>query len=183
MKFVNRVLGLGLLLAPQLALGGNGGAIVHAPFASAVPGIGGLGLVTLGVLLGVLAARLIRRPQGSGSKLMISAFAVAALASGASGVKLIGDAKAGMTMLAMVLSGGGTVELPDENDCFQVFNDTTVTQQIIDVQGYPPAILTACTNGGVSNGGVYRGTCSESPSTVLNVGDFCDIQVNLPVPP
>lgn len=177
-----------LALSSSAAMAGfNGGAgiIMHAPHGNPVPAIGGIGLVALALLLSVAAVRLFKRSGTDGSKFLIAAMGVAVLVSGASGLKVMNDAYALTSpKINLKVDSGGTVTIPDTNGCYEVLNTTNLPQSITDIQANLGWVLTAC-NGGVPskagakpaimNGGGFQGTCSDSPSTLLEVGEFCEI--------
>lgn len=182
-----------LALASNAAIAGSSGMILHEPFATPVPAIGGVGLVALAMLLSVVAVRLFKRSGAEGSKFLITAIGVTALAAGSGGVKLISDAQAVYVLngVPLVVNSGGAVDVPDAANCYSVFNDTDVQQRITQLQPGPGWAFVPCdmlvmvqgggqggmpfANGGLLNGGGFRGTCNDNPGTVLGVGDFCTI--------
>ncbi|MCB1865557.1 MAG: midcut-by-XrtH protein [Chromatiales bacterium] len=188
MKPIHRIIGTlaGVFTSSSVSAGGAG-IIVHEPFARQVPTASGIALVALALLLATLAFRLVRRPSGSGSRFLTLAIAVTAVAAGGSGVKLISDAAAVMPTLNMINATGGEVSVPGVEECFAVANTTVYPQQITEIMSNPPYLLTSCGNGGtvtgaanggmMANGGTFVGTCTASPGTVLNPGQFCEIYV------
>lgn len=167
------------LTSLEVAAGGNGGAgmIYHEPFARQVSTASGIALVALALLLATLAFRLVRRPSGEGSRFLTLAIAATAIAAGGSGVKLIGDARAAVA-IQLLSSSGGIANIPDFENCHLVNNGTPVAQQITQLLATPPWILSPCP----SNGGGFYETCNDSPGTVLNPGQTCEIYANDPVP-
>ncbi|MCB1865558.1 MAG: midcut-by-XrtH protein [Chromatiales bacterium] len=156
---------------------GGAGMIIYEPFARQVPTFGGFALVALALLLATVAFRLVRRPSGDGSRFLTLAIAATAIAAGGSGVKLIGDARAAVA-IQLLSSSGGIANIPDFENCHLVNNGTPVAQQITQLLATPPWILSPCP----SNGGGFYETCNDSPGTVLNPGQTCEIYANDPVP-
>jgi len=182
--FSSAILFVSLLSISSLATAGlNGGGILIAyqpAVAASIPTLGGFGLVMLTLLLAVVAVRMIKNQQNSGTTWLLTAICVTALATGSSGIKLISDAYAMYNTEYMTSDSGGTVTVGSLG-CTHVFNDTSVTQEIINIDS-GEYFVGSCANGGSSaNGGSYRGTCSDNPSTSLNVDDYCEIQVYPPV--
>ncbi|MGV6826628.1 MAG: midcut-by-XrtH protein [bacterium] len=172
---------LGLLLTPAVSLAGNGGSILYRPLANAVPTTGGMALVVLAALLGLIGFRMMKQREQAGTNWLVAAIAVSAMVSAGSGVKLINDAYAIPSVYPMTNEGGGVVDLPSSGGCWIVQNQTTVTQQIIDViPDNPGVVLGACSNGGapLANGGAYRGTCNDDPGTILGEAEICDIEIS-----
>ncbi|MCB1865554.1 MAG: midcut-by-XrtH protein [Chromatiales bacterium] len=174
---------VGGLLGASTAVAGNGGMIVHVPYAQQVPTVGGFALVALALLLATLAFRLVRRPGTGGSRFLMLAITIGAVATGGSGIKLIGDAAATISDLEMTSASGGTVIVPDFETCYPVNNVSGTTQRIINIEAYPGWALGPCdaNGGGHSNGGSFVGTCSDSPGTVLKPGQHCEIYASTEV--
>ncbi|MGV6826629.1 MAG: midcut-by-XrtH protein [bacterium] len=180
---VQRFLGILVMLSvPAVSFAGNGGSILYRPVANAVPTTGGMALIVLAALLGLIGFRMMKQREQAGTNWLVAAIAVSAMVSAGSGVKLISDAYATYGVYPMTEAGGGQVVLPFVKgpECIIVQNQTTSPQEIYDIQPDGSHILGACANGGVviANGGEYRGTCSDDPSTILGSGEICDIEIS-----
>ena len=123
----------------------------------------------------LVAFRLLKDRPHSGTKLVIAVAAITALATGAGGIKLVADAHAIPTSWCMTNADGGTLTIPS-GGTFQVFNDTSVTQEIKKIEN-------TCLNGGFNgavaqvqalNGGTSKGTCAVSTTLAPNT-EYCEI--------
>ncbi len=182
-KIIPTLSALGALLAAPIAnAGATGGTIIYGP-ASAVPTLSGGLLIALALLMAAIAFRMLRAQSRSGARMLVWATAVGALASGASGVKLISDAHAvvvhGYTV-ELTSETGGTINISDGPST--LVNTSGVTLQILQMNPAPGCVLdNPLLNGGapMNGGGVSRGQCSASPSsTVLNNGDSCEVLIS-----
>ncbi len=194
------LIGLGVLLAGNAASAGVPGTITHGPLsATAVPTMGGYALILLAVLMLLVVARLLRDRQLKGSQFMLAALVTGAIASGASGIKLVSEAYAVPLPNPISLDNpaGGTLSLGPDLNC--VTNSTGIAQQILDIQlgGLIANNGGGPVNGGMMNGGSYEcpdgsienaGTmpvpeCSDAPPTVLQPDDTCAVFNSILLPP
>lgn len=158
----------------QSMAGNNGGvgAITHAPFSTAVPGLSGLALIVLALLLAVVAVRFLRGKSAGANPLLVGATLVTALAVGGSGIKLVSDANAVIVdSINMELSSGGTVIVPFPG-YWQINNVTGIQQKLTSIEVDPGCFISEV-NGG--NAGSDLGNCEVG----LNMGDddYCYINV------
>lgn len=190
-KFILRTLTPLLLLAgtslsANVFAGTAVGSVVYGSGASAVPTLGGSALIVLAILLAVIAFRILRTQQHKGVNLVVALTAIAAVASGAGGIRLVSDANAMVTAVNMTSESGGTVFLsigPNE-----VTNVTDVPLSIQQIEVVPGCTLVTEGNGGnggnggapilpANGGGNFIGICDDNPSTTVPPGDFCGLIV------
>ena len=157
------------------------GTVTHAPSSVSVPMLGGAGLVVLSALLALVAVRFLKDRKRSGGQFMVLALAASVLATGGSGLKLINDAIAIPASVLLSNSSGGAVDIPDQGYSL-VLNNTGTTQRITNLSAEPECFFEPPGNGGNGginggNGGDYRGTCSDSPPTVLGDQEYCEVFV------
>lgn len=183
------IIGLAALTAGNAAWAGTpSGSITHGPLsATAVPTMSGFALILLAALMLVVVARVIKSRQLSGAQFMLAALITGAIASGASGIKLVSEAYARPAFNSVSLSdpAGGTLPLDPGENC--VSNNTGIAQQILDIQvsgliannggeanvGAPSF---ECPEAGVVNAGLVPvPECSDSPSTVLQPAATCAV--------
>lgn len=169
-------------------------SITYQPLATAIPSLSGVGLVLLATLMAGAAWRFNRKGQGMpGGRFMGLALVVGAVASGASGVKLIEEAWALDPNVSLDSPTGGTKPLHAGLNC--VVNTTNVTQQIVDIDTTIPANNGGTTGVGsvgavgVANAGAcptpFNATnagaapeCVDSPTgTILRQNDVCSVLV------
>lgn len=169
------------LVSAQSLAGTQTGVITYGPLSSAVPALGGAGLIVLSALLGLVSLRFLK-DRNSG-KFLTLAILTGAIAAGGSGVKLISDAHAApIGLVALSNASGGSVAIEAEGYS-NVRNTTGAAQKILSISVEPGCVLASdlninggnVVNGG--NGGAFRGTCSDSPGTVLQPADFCEVNV------
>jgi len=185
--------GLFTLLASHNALAGVplGGTITYRPLsATAVPTMSGFALILLAALMLVVVARVLKSRQLNGTQFMLAALVTGAIASGASGIKLVSEANAlALQSVTLTDPAGDTLSLDFGLNC--VTNKTGITQQILDIQinTPPPANSGGFTNGGFQcpedngpNGGspVQVSACSDSPPTILPHNATCAVEVAFP---
>ncbi len=201
-RLEHALLGLAALVAGNAASAGVPGSITYGPLsATAVPTLGGFALILLAVLMLLVVARLLRDRQLNGTQFMLAALVTGAIASGASGIKLVSEAYADWVPNAIALDNpaGGTLALGPDLNC--VTNSTGVAQQILDIQlaGLIANNGGAPVNGGMMNGGAVSydcpdgsmtnaGTipvpeCSDAPPTVLQPDDTCAVFNSTLLPP
>jgi hypothetical protein len=187
-KFTFQLLaGLGLASVASLAAaGGSTGAVItYGPLsiAAPVPTLSGSLLIALSVLLMLVALRLLKNRPHAGANLVIAVVAVAALATGAGGTKLLADAYAGVLESQMTNPAGGTLEILAGGS--RVVNATEVPQQITKIQytagcsNQPPAVDGAQVEALAD--GVSVGACSTSTTLAAQSTEYCDIEVFCPV--
>ncbi|MEQ9462159.1 MAG: midcut-by-XrtH protein [Haliea sp.] len=189
------ILGLAALVTGSGAWAGtpSGGSITYGPLsAAAVPTMGGFALILLAVLMLLAVARLLRDRQLNGSQFMLAALVTGAIASGASGIRLVSEAYADRLPNPVSLDNpaGGTRLLGPDLNC--VTNSTGIAQQILDIQ---LGGLIANNGGGPINGGMENGgasyecpdgsidnagtmpvpECSDAPPTVLQPDGTCAV--------
>jgi len=188
------VLGLGSFAS--LAAAGSpspGAIIIYGPVgsAAAIPTISGSLLIALAVLLMLVAFRLLKDRPHAGTKLVIAVAAIAALATGAGGIKLVADAHAVVLELNMQDDDGGTLFVQGNGSSYKVFNRTSVTQEIKNIENNC-LIANGGDNGGGNggfnggevqptvqalNGGQSVGACSVG-TTLAPDTQYCDISIN-----
>lgn len=182
------LLGLaGIGLSSNVFAGSSVGSIVYGSGASAVPALGGSALIVLAILLAVIAFRILRTQQHRGVNLVVALTAIAAVASGAGGVRLVSDANAvAVGVVNMTSESGGTVQLfPGPNE---VTNVTSVPLTILEIQLVNGCVIADRLNGGnggagdavdiqANGGGTFVGYCDDNPSTTVPPGDFCGIVI------
>lgn len=193
---------LGRMLGGAALLGASGTAlaqsITYQPLATAIPSLSGVGLVLLATLMAGAVWHFNRNGKGMpGGRFMGLALVVGAVASGASGVKLMGDAWAtSLPIVQLDAPAGGTKPLQPGLNC--VVNITSVTQQVVDIDtniqsgnGGTTSIQAGDRVVGVANGGQVScpdnvevlnpgvaPVCSEAPNgTILQRNDVCSVQV------
>lgn len=167
-----------------------GGAITHGPLsATAVPTMGGFALILLAALMLVVVARMIKSRQLNGAQFMLAALVTGAIASGASGIKLVSEAHALRLPNPVLLNdpAGGTLTLFQDLNC--VTNQTGVAQQILDIQINVPVAnnggqanvgAPTCPDGPITNGGSFVAVpeCSDNPPTVLQPDGTCAVDLS-----
>lgn len=180
------LLGLaGIGLSSNVLAGSSVGSIVYGSGASAVPTLGGTTLIVLAILLAVIAFRILRSQQHSGVNLVVALTAIAAVASGAGGIRLMSDANAvAVGVVNMTSESGGSVQLfPGANE---VTNVTSVPLTILEIQLVNGCVIADRVNGGAGDavdiqanggGGTFVGYCDDDPSTTVPPGDFCGIVI------
>ncbi len=196
---------LGRMLGGAALLGASGTAlaqsITYQPLATAIPSLSGVGLVLLATLMAGAVWHFNRNGKGMpGGRFMGLALVVGAVASGASGVKLMNEAWAiSGADIELDQAAGGVKPLVVGLNC--VVNKTNVTQQIVDIDttiqgnnGGTTGIqaggrVVGVANGGqvscpdsvdVSNAGVAP-DCTEAPNgTILQRNDVCSVLVGPP---
>jgi hypothetical protein len=193
--------GLFTLLAGHSAVAGTvpGGTITYGPLsATAVPTMSGFALILLAALMLVVVARVLKSRQLNGTQFMLAALVTGAIASGASGIKLVSGAYAVVMANPVSLSNpaGGTANLGLGLNC--VNNLTGVAQQIVNIQ--KEDIMIIANNGGMANVGapptecpeiggntnsglVPVPECSDDPRTVLQPDGTCAVFVDAPPSP
>lgn len=102
-------LAVGLVLMSANVQAGNLGTITYAPTA-AVPGLQGVGLLLLAVLLGVVALRLMAKSSNRWSAL--AALGVSATVAGLGGVQILQDVSAITVPIQLNNPAGGTASVP-----------------------------------------------------------------------
>ncbi len=162
---------LGLGSFASLAAAGTGGAVItYGPvMATAVPAISGALLIVLAALMMLIAFRLIKHRPQSGANLVIAVVAIASLATGAGGVKLMADAHAVIPGAQMTDSSGGTLGVP--SGISRVVNATAVPQKIIEIE---------YSDGCSLNNGGSVGACSTTTILAAQSANYCDIDVLCP---
>ena len=143
------------MLAGVAQAGAEGGVVTYGPDAAAVPTLSEWTLVGLGMLLVVLAYR-VMRAQGKGH-LMVNLLALGgAAAMGLGGHSLLGRAEAGVVVDAaafLVEATGGVVQVPLYGSSVRVVNSTPVNQTIRSIAAAPglsesnPSLSPRCTAG------------------------------------
>lgn len=163
-------LGLGSF-ASLAAAGTSGGAVItYGPvIATAVPAISGGLLIVLAALMMLIAFRLIKHRPQSGTNLVIAVVAIASLATGAGGIKLMADAHAVIPGAQMTDSNGGTLGVP--SGISRVVNATAVPQKIINIEYSQGCSL---------NNGGSMGACSTATTLAAQSANYCDIDVSCP---
>lgn len=121
-----------LLWATHGLAGNGGGTIGHSPLGAPVPGLGGVGLIALALLLAVVAVRFLRTNPSGANPLLVGAMMVTALAVGGSGIKLVNDAYAAPPQLEMSEATGGEIRINGEG-LWEIVNATGSVQQITDI--------------------------------------------------
>ena len=153
---------------------------------SAVPTLGGTALIALSVLMLVVAVRVLKGQKHAGANLVAVITTASALALGVGGIGMVTDAYADMIQVVkLVDANGGEIQAPEGPS--MVVNSTEQTQNLIAINADPGCFIGDIANGGIDGGinggmngggeGNYVGECSDSPSTTLEPGDFCDIFV------
>lgn len=152
----------GLLLASH-AHAGAGGLLVYGPLEHAVPALSGAMLMVMGLLIAVLAYRVLSVRAGNRLASLAALGIVGATAT--AGVNLIDDAYA-IAPLEMSISAGGSISLPDPAGVgtYTVGNSSGIAQQIKNITWRPPcsqasAPVSTCQIGAVIASG---GNCSIS---------------------
>lgn len=176
-------------------------SITYQPLATAIPSLSGVGLVLLATLMAGVVWHFNRKGRGvPGGRLMGLALVVGAVASGASGVKLINEAWAQIsTNIELDQAAGGTAPLIVGLNC--VVNVTSVTQQIVEIDttiqgnnGGTTSLQADDRKVGVANGGAVScpntlnatnagvaPVCTEAPNgTTLRQNDVCSVLVGSP---
>lgn len=189
---------LGRMLGGAALLGASGTAlaqsITYRPFAASIPTLSGVGLVVLASLMAGAVWHFNRNGRRlPGGRLMGSALVIGAVASVASGVKLIDEAWAVQTHdIPFTNPAGATLNLQTGWNC--VYNTTTVTQQIVSIDiptqgnnGGSPNAVPGGSAVGVANAGCpgfsqsnagFAPVCTPLPNgTVLQQDDFCWVEV------
>jgi len=160
--------------------------IVYGPRSTAVPTLGGTALIALSILMLIVAVRVLKGQKHIGAKLVAVATTASALALGVGGIGMVTDAYADMIQVVeLVDANGGEIQAPEGPS--MVVNSTEQTQNLIAINADPGCFIGDIANGGIDGGinggmngggeGNYVGECSDSPSTTLEPGDFCDIFV------
>ncbi len=126
------------LLSPG-AHAGNLGTITYAPMA-VVPGLQGIGLLILAVLLGVIAWRLLRQPHPSNRLAALAALGVGVTAASLGGVQIFQDVNAITAPIQLNNPAGGTADVPTFyqeyiNSSGVALNIVSVTNPFCDVRG------------------------------------------------
>lgn len=183
-------LSLGFSL-PALAGNGGFGNILYGPgpvvvaantSAQGIPLLGGFGLVILSVLLALVSVRVIKdRHRGGGTWLLVASL-TAALSSAGGGIKLISDAHAGVISggpISLTQDAGGNVTIPGPG-FWTVFNNSSVTQRILNITINPPGCfivnnLPQSNGGNGGNGGV--GPCVAG-ATELDTSQNCSLEIS-----
>jgi len=172
---------LGLVLASS-ASAQPGGTIVYGSNATSVPTLSGGLLIVLAVVMAVVALRLLKSQSNARLSSWVVAAGALALVSGLGGVKLISDGFAGPTIKELTSASGGQVSVGVGST--RVVNTSSTTLSILSLNASSGCSFDAPENGGGGgglnggNGGVDRGTCSDSPSTALAPADYCDVFVS-----
>lgn len=174
------MLGLGSFASLASAGGSTGAVITYSPqsVAAAVPTISGSLLIVLAVLLMIVAVRLLKDRPNAGANLLIAVVAIASLATGAGGVKLVADAYAGVLEAQMTNAAGGTLNIP--SGASRVVNVTEVPQQITNIAYSAGCSSQAPVNADApvqADAGTSVGTCTTSTTLAAQSGEFCDIDV------
>lgn len=166
---------LGSFASLAAAQPSSGAVITYGPLiaAAAIPTIGGGLLIVLAALLLLTAFRLLKGRPHSGAHLVIAFAAMAALVTGAGGVKLMADAHAAIAAAQMTDPNGGTLSIP--SGASQVVNATAVPLQIKNIQ-----YAAGCT--GSLPSGSPAGLCSDSTTLAPHSAQACEIEVSCPPP-
>jgi hypothetical protein len=163
-----------------VASAGGSAIISYSPLSTAVPTLGGNLLIALAVLLMLIAFRLLKDRQRAGTNLVIAIAAIAALASGAGGFKLVADASAVLPgPLEMTDADGGTVSIPGPG-FWEVTNATDVPMKIDSIQFSPGCSDQPPVNGAARdtlNGAVPSSTCTTSTTLAPKAADICTLEV------
>lgn len=167
-KWASRaMLGIVAMLLPSFASAQV--VVTYRPLEVAVPGLGSFAMLVLAAMLACAAVWMLKKQPGGG-RMLVLALATAAVAMGAGGARLMGEAYA-TPPAAMDQSGGGTI---------LVFGDTVIenltsrTQRIVRIEcGGPP--VNATPQGAYAQANFGGPTCSADPSTVLEPGGECYI--------
>lgn len=162
----------------------------YLPLPTPIPTLSGLGLLMLSMFLLAAAWQMKRKAQYEGSNFLMIMLVVGALASTASGVKLVSDAIAGYDPNVKLTNpdpNGDFATLHEGLNC--VTNISGVAQQIIEINipniannGSKPATLT---QSNIPNPGcpTNKGSCNDSPPTILYDNEVCIIDDVPPIPP
>ncbi|MEZ5642747.1 MAG: midcut-by-XrtH protein [Burkholderiaceae bacterium] len=126
--------GLLALAAGVVQAGVPGGGIVgYAPGSVAVPTLSEWTLIGLGLLLMVVAYRVLRT-RANGRLLANLLVLGGAAAAGLGGHSLVGSAKAiSFTQVEMPSAAGGAVSVPYVNETIEVVNSTPIAQTITSI--------------------------------------------------
>ena len=122
-------------LAASAAYAGSapGGVVGYAPGSVAVPTLSEWTLIGLGLLLMVVAYRVLRT-RANGRLLANLLVLGGAAAAGLGGHSLVGSAKAiSFTQVAMPSASGGAVSVPYVNETIEVVNSTPIAQTITSI--------------------------------------------------
>lgn len=146
--------GLLALAAGVVQAGVPGGGIVgYAPGSVAVPTLSEWTLIGLGLLLMVVAYRVLRT-RANGRLLANLLVVGGAAVVGVGGHSLVGSAKAiAFTEVEMTSASGGAVDVPYVNQTIEVLNSTPVAQTITSVAAVggatenDPGVTPRCTVG------------------------------------
>lgn len=196
-------------LVSSLAFAGQGGQpvnggigeLTHSPTLEAigVPALGGAGLLALAALLGLFGYRMLKSRQGAGTNWLLAACLTTLLASGVSGIKLISDAHATISVM-FENADGETIELTKDDVMFgnngggcappfnggqqgvvHLNNGTDTTQYLTDISisggDCEPRTIEEIVDFQGGNGGIFLGSCTDSPPLEMAPGDSCDIGV------
>jgi len=124
---------LALLASTSDAFAGmGGGTIVYGPPTESIPTLSGTMLIVLGMLLAVVAFRVLRNYPGGRPLASIVALSIAGL-SGVSGIKVMQEAYAGASY-PMTQTNGGSVHVNTSGVDVPVDNTSGRTQQIKSVK-------------------------------------------------
>jgi hypothetical protein len=163
---------LAMLAATSNAFAGGGavGTVVYAPPAESIPALSGAMLVVLGLLLSVLAYRVLRTYPGGRPLASLVALAIVGF-SGFSGTRIIQDAYAAIPSYPMTQANGGSISIYDFGISVSVTNSTGRTQEIKNVN---PA--NSCLVGSTSSP-----VCA--PGTIVQANASCNVRFDCAPPP
>ncbi len=123
---------LGLVASSTYAGSAPGGVVGYAPGSVAVPTLSEWTLIGLGLLLAVLAYRVLRA-RGHGRLLANLLVMGGAAAVGVGGHSLVGNANAVAYQVDMTSATGGALQVTWTNVTYTVSNATAVTQTITSI--------------------------------------------------
>jgi hypothetical protein len=164
---------LAMLAATSNAFAGGGavGTVVYAPPAESIPALSGAMLVVLGLLLSVLAYRVLRTYPGGRPLASLVALAIAGL-SAVSGIRVMQEAYAApYPTYPMTQANGGSISIYDFGISVSVTNSTGRTQEIKNVN---PA--NSCLVGSTSSP-----VCA--PGTIVQANASCNVRFDCAPPP
>ena len=181
------VAGLSATVFASSATAGPAVVITFGFTASKVPTMSATALIALAVLLLVVAVRVLKSEHRTGFNLVAIVSAVSALALATGGINLISEASAGFKTSSIFLSDENEGQSVIADGGFYTLENRTEEQQTIQSiktradcsLGGPPINggLNGGVNGGGNGGGIFVGECSDSPSTVLEPEQFCELFV------
>lgn len=175
------VAALPCMLSATHACAGSAGTVFYGPGVTSVPALGGYGLIALAGLIALVAFRMRREPAVQGSRFLGAALAVAVIATGASGVKVL-HAAVGATPTPLDNPEGGQATLFLGTSCVRNETDGSLFVTGITPNGDNIVItdkaLAVCPEDSIDNGGANAGeapVCSTSPPSELMPQKACSI--------